>query len=127
VRAERPLDEALDGKERHAAGTPRSVGLERVVDVVLVADVDELAPQRQLLQPQRDHLLRQGPDEVPGLGGFGATRLVDYARNVSGVQMTLGEAKNFRDKLIQEVYPELDLYFSENEMTLFLRRRSSDP
>ena len=44
-------------------------------------------------------------------------RLVDYARNVFGVQMTLGEAKNFRDKLIQEVYPELDLYFSENEMT----------
>ena len=70
MRAERPLDEALDGEARRAAGTRPAVGLERVVDVVLVADVDELAPQRQLLQPQRDHRLRQGPDQVPGLGGL---------------------------------------------------------
>ncbi len=67
MRAERPLDEVLDDEARRAAGTPPAVGLERVVDVVLVADVDELAPQRQLLQSQRDHRLRQGPDQVPGL------------------------------------------------------------
>ena len=68
VRAERTLDEPIDGEEHRAAGTRPAVGLERVVDVVLVADVDELAPQRQLLQPQRDHRLRQGPDSGPGVG-----------------------------------------------------------
>jgi hypothetical protein len=66
----RLLDQCLDGNACRAAGTRPAVGLERVIDVVLVADVDELTPQRQLLQPQRDHRLRQGPDWVPGLGSL---------------------------------------------------------
>jgi hypothetical protein len=40
VRSECPLDEALDGEARRAAGSRPAVGLECVFDVVLVADVD---------------------------------------------------------------------------------------
>ena len=36
----------------------------------VMGQVAEPALQRQLLQPQRDHRLRQGPDRVPGSGGL---------------------------------------------------------
>jgi hypothetical protein len=49
-------------------------------------------------------------------GGLGASRLVDYARNTFGASMTLEEAETFRDKLINEIYPELSQYLSEDEM-----------
>lgn len=40
-------------------------------------------------------------------GGLGPTKLTDYARANYGVDMSIGEARTFREKLIHEVYPEL--------------------
>ena len=55
-------------------------------------------------------------------GGMGATTLVDYARNVFGVNMTLEDAKNFHRKLTVFVYPELDRYLADNSMAYLADR-----
>ncbi len=43
-------------------------------------------------------------------GGLGAKSLMEYALASYGVQMTLDEAKEWKNKLITEVYPELSRY-----------------
>jgi hypothetical protein len=51
-------------------------------------------------------------------GGLGAAALVDYSRDVYGVELTVPEAKDFRRRLTEEVYPELALYLAEDAMAL---------
>jgi DNA polymerase I-like protein with 3'-5' exonuclease and polymerase domains len=46
-------------------------------------------------------------------GGLGKDRLVDYARDVFGVTMTVEEAAAFRTSLIDDTYPELRKYLRE--------------
>lgn len=41
-------------------------------------------------------------------GGLGASKLVDYAAMTYGVFFTLKEAEEFKNKIIREVYPELN-------------------
>ena len=43
-------------------------------------------------------------------GGLGAKSLMEYASASYGVQMTLDEAKEWKNKLVTEVYPELSRY-----------------
>lgn len=47
-------------------------------------------------------------------GGLGARRLADYARRSYGVDMTPETAKRLRDRLINEVYPELGRYLADD-------------
>lgn len=47
-------------------------------------------------------------------GGQGAAALVEYALNSYGVTLSLADAKQFRNKLINEVYPELSHYLFED-------------
>jgi hypothetical protein len=54
-------------------------------------------------------------------GGLGAPALVAYAFANYGVVMTLDEAVRFRDKLINEVYPELALYLADDCMETLAR------
>lgn len=49
-------------------------------------------------------------------GGLGAPALVSYAKLNYGVVMTLAEAKELRDALIYDVYPELGEYLSDDSM-----------
>jgi DNA polymerase I-like protein with 3'-5' exonuclease and polymerase domains len=49
-------------------------------------------------------------------GGLGPASLVCYARRSYGVEMSLEEAQEFRDRMIHEVYPEWALYLDENPM-----------
>ena len=54
-------------------------------------------------------------------GGLGAASLVSYARSTYGVMLTLEQASKFRDRLIQEVYPELGVYLADDAMTSLAR------
>jgi DNA adenine methylase len=47
-------------------------------------------------------------------GSLGATSLASYARRSYGVSMTVEEAKERRERLITEVYPELTDYLAED-------------
>jgi hypothetical protein len=48
-------------------------------------------------------------------GGLGPATLVAYAFSTYGVALTLEEAGNFRQRLIEEVYPELGLYLAADD------------
>ena len=54
-------------------------------------------------------------------GGLGAASLVAYAKSTYGVTLTLEEASEFRRRLIEEVYPELSLYLSDDGMETLAR------
>ena len=45
-------------------------------------------------------------------GGLGAASLVSYAKSTYGVDMPLEQAKNFRSRLCEQVYPELAQYLA---------------
>ena len=47
-------------------------------------------------------------------GGLGAKSLMEYASASYGVQMTLDEAKEWKNKLVTEVYPELTRYLFQD-------------
>jgi len=47
-------------------------------------------------------------------GGLGAMSLADYAKASYGVEMSVDEAKNFRNKLIYQIYPEIGKYLGDN-------------
>lgn len=47
-------------------------------------------------------------------GGLGAKRLCEYARLNYGVDMTEAEASRLKQRLIREVYPELQYYLSQD-------------
>ena len=51
--------------------------------------------------------------------GFGPEALVKYALKTYGVVMTLEQAVDLRRRLIEEVYPELELYLSERGSAWF--------
>ena len=51
-------------------------------------------------------------------GGLGASSLVTYAKQSYGVEITPEEAKQFRDRLTEEVYPELKKYLSEDSASV---------
>jgi hypothetical protein len=57
-------------------------------------------------------------------GGLGAISLVEYARSTYKVEMNLDQATAMRQKLITEVYPELnenDGYLAANDMQILAR------
>lgn len=54
-------------------------------------------------------------------GGLGPASLVHYAHSTYGVDLSLEEARQFRDRLVKDVYPELDLYLSEDGMSILAR------
>ena len=54
-------------------------------------------------------------------GGLGAATLVSTAKRSYGVEITEEKANEFRTRLIDEVYPELKLYLSEDSATILAR------
>jgi hypothetical protein len=55
------------------------------------------------------------------IGGLGALRLVSYAHSTYKVDLTLEEATARREKLTKEIYPEMDLYLSEDGPAIVAR------
>ena len=49
-------------------------------------------------------------------GGLGAASLVSYAKHSYGVELSLEEAKDFRKRLITEIYSELATYLQDNQL-----------
>jgi DNA polymerase I-like protein with 3'-5' exonuclease and polymerase domains len=49
-------------------------------------------------------------------GGLGAVKLAAYAKANYGVTLSPEEAKALKDKLVKEVYPELELYLSDHSV-----------
>jgi hypothetical protein len=49
-------------------------------------------------------------------GGLGAKSLVAYAKQSYGVKLTMDEAKEFRRRLITQIYPELDAYLRDQPL-----------
>ncbi|MCE9552871.1 MAG: hypothetical protein K8T91_05785 [Planctomycetes bacterium] len=64
---------------------------------------------------QKQHRQRAKAVNFGVPGGLGALSLVSYAKHSYGVQLTLDEAKQFRQKLVREVYPELQAYLTDNQ------------
>jgi hypothetical protein len=54
-------------------------------------------------------------------GGLGARSLVAYAKSNYGVILTVEEAEEFRLRLIQQVYPELEVYLADDGMDVLAR------
>jgi hypothetical protein len=54
-------------------------------------------------------------------GGLGVARLRDYARSNYKVVLTEEETRKRRETLIRQVYPELDLYLSEDHVAILAR------
>jgi hypothetical protein len=73
--------------------------------------------------PKRYKRLRQNAKALNfGIpGGLGPASLVQYAKASYGVEMTLEEERDFRGRLINEVYPELGRYLSEDGMAILAR------
>ena len=59
-------------------------------------------------------------------GGLGAKSLVSYAQQSYGVELTIEEAEDFRQKLITEVYPELEQYLQEDSAGILADRLQAD-
>ena len=51
-------------------------------------------------------------------GGLSAYSLVHYAKCIYGVDLTFEQANNYRNKLLNEVYPELGKYLESDDMVL---------
>lgn len=49
-------------------------------------------------------------------GGLGAAALVDYARRTYEVEMSLEESQQFRQRLVEDVYPELKLFLADTSL-----------
>ena len=72
--------------------------------------------------PDAKHLRQQAKAINFGFpGGLGAATLVSTAKRGYGVEITEEKANEFRTKLIEEVYPELKLYLSEDSATILAR------
>lgn len=70
--------------------------------------------------PQKYKSLRQKAKPINfGLpGGMGPSALVEYARSVYGVEMSAGDAEQFRRKVVGEIYPELAQYLADDSMAV---------
>jgi DNA polymerase I-like protein with 3'-5' exonuclease and polymerase domains len=65
--------------------------------------------------PNRKELRQQAKALNFGIpGGLGAQSLVAYANATYGVSLTIEQAQRFRQRLVEEVYPELSSYLHEN-------------
>lgn len=60
-------------------------------------------------------------------GGLGPRRLAGYAKAQYGVDMTVERAGELRDKLIKEVYPEINLYLRDTTPWILARNLRIDP
>ena len=60
-------------------------------------------------------------------GGLGAAALVAYALAQYGVVMSLAEAEAFRNRLVEDVYPELGLYLADDGMETLARNLKASP
>ena len=89
----------------HTAANFEGMSLE---DFMALKEVDR---DRYDTLRQRAKVLNFG---IPG--GLGPRSLVAYAHSTYGVKLTLEEAAEFRRRLIEEVYPELDLYLADDAM-----------
>jgi hypothetical protein len=90
--------------------------------MLLGMSLDEFMALEQA-DPERFERLRQQAKPLNfGIpGGLGVASLVAYARSTYGVELTMDQAREFREKLIKQVYPELDLYLSEDTMAILAR------
>lgn len=59
-------------------------------------------------------------------GGLGPTNLAKYAHRTYGVSMTVERAKELRDRIITEVYPEWEGYLSEDSWSIMSRSIGCD-
>ena len=98
-------DVIRDGTDPHAYTAAMFCGM----DLAAFMDLKDSDHERYALMRQRAKAVNFG---IPG--GLGAAALVAYAHSTYGVEMTLDEAKEFRQRLISEIYPELEKYLTED-------------
>lgn len=65
---------------------------------------------------QKQHRQRAKAINFGVPGGLGAASLVTYARHSYGVQLTIEQARQFRQQLIERVYPELRAYLRDDPL-----------
>jgi len=78
-----------------------------IFEGVSLEDFGSLTNKKQLRQQAK--ALNFG---IPG--GLGAKSLVEYAKATYGVELSVDQASEFRERLISEVYPELSKYLEDD-------------
>jgi DNA polymerase I-like protein with 3'-5' exonuclease and polymerase domains len=105
-------DTIRNGVDPHCytAAMMLSMNLEDFLRLEKVEDQFEIEGVVQKKKGYRFKQFRQNAKAVNfGVpGGQGAASLVDYARSIYGVQMTIEQAQEKRSSLINEIYPELN-------------------
>lgn len=71
---------------------------------------EQLPAERRKLARQRAKAINFG---VPG--GLGAASLVSYAKSSYGVELSIEQARDFRKRLVEQIYPELRLYLADDQ------------
>jgi DNA polymerase I-like protein with 3'-5' exonuclease and polymerase domains len=105
-------DVLIDGTDPHSYAAAMFAGL-------------ELEAFEQL--PNKKQLRQQAKVFNFGLpAGFGAAALVDHAKFAYGVTLTQDDAERFIDLLTRQVYPELQLYLSEDTATILAQTLQAD-
>jgi DNA polymerase I-like protein with 3'-5' exonuclease and polymerase domains len=69
-------------------------------------------------EDQKRHRQRAKAINFGTPGGLGTASLVSYAKQSYGVELTINEAKQFRQRLITEIYPELGVYLKDEPFRL---------
>lgn len=109
-----------------AAVCVRRFGNSRLADVIregtdphafTAAMFEGISPAEFAGHPERKTLRQRAKALNFGIpGGLGAGALVAYAEGVYGVTLTVDQASDFRERLITQVYPELELYLQEDRV-----------
>lgn len=87
----------------------------------------ELEQFHQLPKSQKKPLRQKAKALNFGIpGGLGAKSLVSYAKHSYGVDLSVEEAEDFRQKLIAVVYPELELYLREDAALIVAENLKTD-
>lgn len=89
----------------------------KTASMILGLDYDTFRDKKHS-EPEQYRFYRQAAKAINfGVpGGLGPTKLATYARRNYGVDLSTEQAGQFRDKLINEVYPELAVYLRWNAL-----------
>lgn len=115
----------------------RRFGQSRLADVIregtdphafTAAMFEGISPEKFNEHPDREMLRQRAKALNFGIpGGLGAKALVEYAAATYGVQLSVDEATAFRDRLIEEVYPELKQYLQSNSVAALAANLQTSP
>lgn len=120
-----------------AAVCERRFGQSRLADIIregtdphafTAAMFEGISPEKFDEHPDRKMLRQRAKALNFGIpGGLGAESLVAYAAATYGVTLSVDQAATFRDRLIEEVYPELKQYLQSDSIAALAASLQTSP